>query len=165
MKKNNKKVLVIGIGNAGRQDDALGWIFLDYLEAEHFEHIEMQYRYKLQVEDAELISSYDRVLFIDACKNQTGEGFFFKPCIPKERHSFTTQSLNPEAVLYLAGKLYAEPPEAFVLSIQGYEWELDMGVTDKAYKNYLKALEYFTSHYEDFINTEKQFTYKVLNQL
>ncbi|RLD75788.1 MAG: Ni/Fe hydrogenase, partial [Bacteroidetes bacterium] len=64
MKKN--KTIVFGIGNIGRQDDGLGWLFLDHLKEKQFNHLDLEYRYQLQIEDAELICNYDTVIFVDA---------------------------------------------------------------------------------------------------
>ncbi|MBT8259230.1 MAG: hydrogenase maturation protease [Bacteroidia bacterium] len=162
MKKEGNKVLILGIGNVGRQDDALGWMFLEYLDTEHFSSVDIEYRYQLQVEDAELIGSYDRILFIDACKTEIDRGFFMKPCVSSDKHSFSTHSLLPETVMHLAGSLYENIPDAFVMGIQGYEWELEMGVSDMAYQNYLNALNFFIENYDDFIDIKKEFTNHVL---
>ena len=162
MKNEDSKVLIIGIGNVGRQDDALGWMFLEYLDTEHFHSIDIEYRYQLQVEDAEIIGSYERILFIDACKTENDRGFFIKPCLPSDKHSFSTHSLLPETVMHLANSLYEKIPDAFVMGIQGYEWELDMGVSDGAYQNYLNALNFFLENFDAFIDTKQEFTNHVL---
>ena len=63
--KKSDKTIVIGIGNNGRQDDGLGWMFLDFLDEQNA-NIDLEYRYQLQIEDADLISNYDTVIFVDA---------------------------------------------------------------------------------------------------
>jgi Ni,Fe-hydrogenase maturation factor len=62
------RTLLIGIGNSGRADDGLGWAFLDEVEKTLPKNYDLEYRYQLQVEDAELISHYNTVFFIDAHK-------------------------------------------------------------------------------------------------
>ena len=52
MKKSDYKTIILGIGNNGRQDDGLGWAFLDFLEEQNTT-IDLEYRYQLQIEDAE----------------------------------------------------------------------------------------------------------------
>ena len=80
--KKEDKILIIGIGNSGRQDDGLGWKLLDFLNEQNLENIELIYKYQLQIEDADLISSYDRVIIVDAVKHKVDNGFYFTKCNP-----------------------------------------------------------------------------------
>lgn len=140
--KKSDKTIVLGIGNNGRQDDGLGWMFLDFLD-EKDSGIDIEYRYQLQIEDADLISNYDRVIFVDATKEDTDDGYYLKPCHPSEEYSFSTHALNPETILYLSKKLYNHNPDASIFAIQGYDWELQIGLSEKGTTNLAKAKKYF----------------------
>ena len=140
--KKSDKTIILGIGNNGRQDDGLGWMFLDFLDEKN-SGIDIEYRYQLQIEDADLISNYDRVIFVDATKEDTEEGFYLKPCHPSEAYSFSTHALNPETILYLSKKLYNHNPDASIFAIQGYDWELQIGLSKKGISNLEKAKKYF----------------------
>ncbi len=143
MRKNDRKaILVFGIGNNGRQDDGIGWCFLDFLKEQNTT-MDLEYRYQLQIEDAELLCNYNQVIFVDATKEETENGFYLKPCNPSEKYSFSTHALAPETVLHLTSKLYDYKPVAFVFGIQGYEWELKIGLSKKGAKNLDKAKKYF----------------------
>ena len=142
MKKKGDNTIVLGIGNNGRQDDGLGWLFLDFLKNQH-SNVDLEYRYQLQIEEAELITNYDIVIFVDATKEETEEGFYVKPCLPSEKYSFSTHALEPETILYLSSTLYNHNPESKIIGIQGYEWELQIGLSKKAVKNLDKATNYF----------------------
>lgn len=142
MKKLDSKAIILGIGNNGRQDDGLGWAFLDFLKEQNA-NIDIEYRYQLQIEDAELISNYDTVFFVDATKEDTKDGFYLKPCLPSERYSFSTHALEPETIMYLSRKLYDHKPDASVFAIQGYVWELKIGLSDNGNSNLDKAKKYF----------------------
>ena len=141
-KKDSKEVIIFGIGNNGRQDDGLGWMFLDFLDEQNT-NIDIEYRYQLQIEDAELISNYDTVIFIDATKEATEEGFYLKPCHPSEKYSFSTHALKPETILYLSHKLYNHTPKTSIFGIQGYNWELKIGLSENGNRNLNKAKKYF----------------------
>ena len=141
-KKDSERIIIFGIGNNGRQDDGLGWKFLDFLEEQNY-NIDLEYRYQLQIEDAELISNYKKVIFVDASKEEIPEGFYLKQCLPSEKYSFSTHALEPETILYLSNKLYNHNPEASIFGIQGYQWELKIGLSDKANLNLEKAKKYF----------------------
>lgn len=140
--KKSDKTIVLGIGNNGRQDDGLGWMFLDFLEEQN-SNIDIEYRYQLQIEDADLISNYNTVIFVDATKEDTEDGFYLKPCQPSEAYSFSTHALNPETILYLSQKLYNHSPDASIFAIQGYDWELKIGLSDQGMANLIKAKKYF----------------------
>ncbi|MDH3321494.1 MAG: hydrogenase maturation protease [Flavobacteriaceae bacterium] len=139
----NNKSIIIGIGNTGRKDDGLGWLFIDSLKQNATEKMDLAYRYQLQIEDAELICNYDTVIFVDAMKDHLEEGFIFKKCKPSSKYSFSTHALVPETVLQLANDLYQKKLKAHILGIQGYEWDLKIGLSPQAQNNLNKAKAYF----------------------
>jgi len=140
---NRNKTIIIGIGNSGRQDDGLGWLFLDFLKEEGFKNIDLEYRYQLQIEDAELISHYDTVVFVDASKEITKNGYYYKVCKSSNKHSFSTHELVPETILYLAEDLYNKKPNTHILGICGYKWELQIGLSKVAKNNFQVAKAFF----------------------
>ena len=138
----HKKGLVLGIGNSGREDDGLGWLFLDHLQKSSVD-CDLEYRYQLQIEDAELISRYQKVLLVDASKSELKEGFELKPCPASAVHGFSSHELMPETVLYLAEKLFSARPCAHILAIQGYQWRLKSGISKQALVNLENAFKFF----------------------
>jgi hydrogenase maturation protease len=155
MKKSDRHTIVIGIGNNGRQDDGLGWAFLDFLHDEKT-GFDLEYRYQLQIEDAECISRYDRVIFVDATKETTQEGFYFEACQPLEKYNFSTHALTPETILYLSKQLYDHKVEASLLAIEGYKWGLMTGLSSKGTYNLNKAKLFFKDKVlSTFINEQK----------
>lgn len=147
LNEKTNKGIVLGIGNTGRQDDGLGWLFLDHIKNKGFIDYDLEYRYQLQIEDAELISRYQNVLFVDASKEKIEDGFYLRTCMPSEEYSFSTHELMPETVLFLAEKLYNSQPKARLLGIRGYKWELKNGITKKAGENLKKAVRFFSRTY------------------
>lgn len=140
-KVKTKNLLIIGIGNSGRSDDGLGWELLDFIQ-ESFPEQECLYRYQLQVEDASIISSWDRVIFIDATQEVTENGFYFRRCHPNKGFGLTSHALDPSTVLWLENKLYHKHPDAFVLGIQGYQWELCSNPSENGLINLNRAKEF-----------------------
>lgn len=139
------RTLLIGIGNGSRGDDALGWLFLNEIEEKDPGRFDMEYRYQLQVEDADLISQYERVLFVDASEEKLPDGFVIKKCEPANSYYFSSHLQSPETILYLSKSLYRQTPEAFVLPIKGYRWELGEPLSRDATENLKKALISFRS--------------------
>lgn len=155
MKSNNHKHLIIGIGNVGRQDDGLGWIFLDVIKETLSDNFDCEYRYQLQIEDAELISTFDSVYFVDAHKDHFDQGFTLKECFPRSNGGFNTHHLAPETVLFIAKKLYNAEPQSYILGISGEQFKLQIGLTEIAQNNLSKAVTVFCQHlaFHNKINT------------
>ncbi|MFN8313833.1 MAG: hydrogenase maturation protease [Cyclobacteriaceae bacterium] len=129
MKKSDMptKILLIGIGNSSRGDDALGWRIADNVTQVSGIHVE--YRYQLQIEDADLIKDYDVVVFADATREIIPDGFTFLPVDATGNIAFSTHRLSPSAVLSLCQEIYGRHPEAFTLALTGTYWELGLGIS------------------------------------
>ena len=143
--KKLDNALIIGIGNNTRQDDGLGWCFLDKLEADSFNPENLLYKYQLMVEDAEIISEYKTVIFIDASKEHSKKGFKMEQIHPAEQVSFSTHAVPPNQILNLCKTIYHKTPKAYVIKIDGYEWDFKIELTDEAQTNLQHAFDYFTS--------------------
>ena len=143
MKESDNKILIIGIGNSARTDDGLGWAFIDNIKENLPGNFSCVYKYQLQIEDAELLSHYSVVYFIDAHKQQWENGFAVIPCYPKANHGFTTHELSPETVLHLTKTIYNKSPQSYIVGISGYSFQLEVGLSDKAKDNLGGALNYF----------------------
>ena len=65
---NGEATLLFAIGNDSRGDDGLGWAFAQLVEETNLFRGRLFYRYQLQVEDAELLTTCRQVIFVDACR-------------------------------------------------------------------------------------------------
>jgi hydrogenase maturation protease len=128
--------LVYGIGNVGRQDDGLGWAFVDWLQARDLcRTADVRKHYQLQLEDADLISRVDRVLFVDATKDPSVRSFGLSRPQPRMDLSFSSHAISVPAILAACQECFGRLPEVHVLAIRGYEWELSVGLTHRAQDN------------------------------
>lgn len=141
--KKLDNTLIIGIGNNTRQDDGLGWNFLELLEKEGFNADNLLQKYQLMVEDAELISAYKTVIFIDAFKSELKRGFSFERIYPAEEVSFSTHFMPPNQILSLCKSIYAKKPKAYLLKIQGCNWNIGVGLSELAKTNLKHSFIYF----------------------
>ncbi|VGO14536.1 hypothetical protein PDESU_03099 [Pontiella desulfatans] len=64
--------LVIGYGNPGRLDDGLGPAFAERIQGLGLSGVTVESNYQLNIEDAELVSRYDTVVFADASVDAAG---------------------------------------------------------------------------------------------
>ena len=138
--------LIYGIGNVGRQDDGLGWAFVDWLEAQgRCPDAEIQRNYQLLLEDADLISTKRRVLFIDATKDAAVTSFTLERAAPKMDFSFTSHAISIPAIMATCQQCFGRLPEVHVLAIRGFEFELAIGLSPAAQRNLDEATAYLSS--------------------
>jgi hydrogenase maturation protease len=141
-----KKILVYGYGNPGRQDDGMGVILAEMLEQwakeNGYANIEVETNYQLNIEDSDIISDKDFVLFIDASMEQIEDIIYTKVTPDNSSIEFTMHAVSTSFILDMCNKLYGKSPETYLLHIKGYEWELAEGITEKALVNFEKALEF-----------------------
>ncbi len=134
------KVLVYGYGNPGRMDDGIGVEIAERIERE-FPGIAVDSNYQLNVEDAYRLSGIDAVIFVDASLD-SGEPFEFRRVEPSLNITFTTHSMLPDSVLSLCAELYGRHPDAYVLAVRGYSWDLNEGLSAGAKANSERAYEF-----------------------
>lgn len=141
-------LLVIGVGNPSRGDDALGPRFVDRAsEALGPEiaagKIELLTDFQLQIEHALDLVGRARVVFVDASVD-VAPPCAFAPIEAKRDESATTHALSPEAVLDTYRAVVGpNPPPAWVLAIRGERFELGEDLTPAARANLDAALEVF----------------------
>jgi hydrogenase maturation protease len=138
------RTLVYGYGNPGRQDDGLGILLAEKWEewarAYGIDHIDFEYNYQLNIEDAHTISRYERVIFVDASVEDIQDIKLAK-VVPTEKTEFTMHAMYPGFILHLCQSLYSKSPDTFLLSIKGYEFEFMEALTDRAGKNLEMAFD------------------------
>ncbi len=147
--EQKKRVLIYGYGNPGRQDDGIGNEMVDmiqnWIKAHHLTCMQTDSNYQLNIEDAEKISDWDIVVFVDATQEPRINEYKFNAVEPSEAQvEFTMHAVSPAYVVHLANKLFNKTPETYVLAIKGYEYELKEGLTANARLNLEQAFQFLT---------------------
>ncbi|TQR86653.1 hydrogenase maturation protease [Mycobacterium hodleri] len=138
--------LIYGIGNVGRQDDGLGWAFVDWLEAKGCcRNADVRRNYQLLLEDAELISRKRRVLFVDATKDSSVASFTVERAVPLMDFSFTSHAISIPALMATSQQCFDRLPTVHVLAIRGFEFGLAVGLTPAAQDNLNDATTFLSS--------------------
>lgn len=137
-------ILVIGYGNPGRLDDGLGPAFAEKIQALDLPDLTVESNYQLNIEDAELISKYDLVVFADASVDAT-EPFEFKPMTAKDPVvGFSSHSITAESLLGLAEQLFNSKPKAYAMAIRGYDFnEFGERLSEGAIENLNATVAFF----------------------
>lgn len=155
------KVLFYGYGNPGRQDDALGILFVEELEAwtkkERLENIFFDSNYQLNIEDADEISDFDIVFFVDATLESIDNFSVTEVQDSEAQVEFTMHAISPGVVLNLCRQIYPSAPTVYLISIRGYKWDLDFdkGISDKARENLDQALEFVRKNWRRVTQSEE----------
>lgn len=138
--------LIIGYGNADRQDDGVGWHILKNLAervgrqvpSDPGEIIEVEseivdLRFILQIfpELAEDISNYERVCFVDAHTSDIPECISWVDLNPEYEKSPLTHHMSPKTVLSITDTIYGRTPQAILVSVRGYEFQFERSLTPK----------------------------------
>ncbi|KXF80597.1 hydrogenase maturation protease [Enterovibrio coralii] len=133
--------LIYGIGNVGREDDGLGWAFVDAIESMKEINAKLVRHYQLFFEDVDLLRRHQRVLFVDATKEVTTSRYAIESVMPKLDDSFTSHAISVQSIVAMCHQCYQSFPDVWLLTIKGTSWELSLGLTKEADANLKLALE------------------------
>ena len=147
LKTDSDKILLVGIGNSGRGDDGLGWVFTDRVKQLGYPFLDYEYRYQLQIEDTLMVTRHRLVIFADASHEKLENGFVMKGCFPARHYFFSSHIQSPEAILYLSDDLYNKRPKAYTIAISGTDWELKTSMSAVAEKNLDTAVAFFINKF------------------
>ena len=131
------RVLVLGWGNPGRGDDALGPLLLESLESEAARRPDWEAHgfvsdFQLQPEHALDLDGAAQVLFVDASTSATAP-FTLTRIAPARDRSFSSHALSPQAVLAVCEQVTGQAaPPAWLLGIRGEEFELGVPMSPEA---------------------------------
>ncbi len=132
-----QKWLILGYGNADRQDDGLAWHVLARLARQlsrgvpqepeldfEFEDLNPVFLFVLQLtpELAELVAAFDQVCFVDAHTGAIPYEIQVLRLEAQFQNSPFTHHMTPETLLSFCDSLYGHSPQATLVSIHGYEF-------------------------------------------
>jgi len=129
-----KRIVVLGYGNPGRQDDGLGPALASTIDALGLPDVSVEEAYQLNIEDAATLSEFNEALFVDASV-ACAEPFEFRKATAATKISFSSHAVDPESVLAICEENFEPAPEAWVLAIRGYDFALGEGLSPGAVKN------------------------------
>jgi hydrogenase maturation protease len=119
--------LILGYGNQSRRDDGVGWFVVEQLAALKLAGVTLETAHQLEVEAAETISRFDRVIFVDAAIPEAPEAIQHSEVAPNFQSHAVAHYLTPADVLALCQTLYHRQPKAALYSIRGRDF--DFGTT------------------------------------
>ena len=138
------RILVLGYGNPGRQDDGLGPAVAERIEALGLPDVTVDADYQLNIEDGATLAEHDVVLFVDASKDAPAP-YAIEPVAAASEIAFTSHSVSPDSILAICEEHFGASPKAWTLGIRGYEWEMAEGMTPQAEENLEAAVAFVQS--------------------
>ncbi len=140
---HDPRILVLGYGNPGRQDDGLGPAVAAGIDSLGWPNLTTFDNYQLNIEDAMDVAAHDVVWFVDAAKAGPSP-YAVHEVLPAPAVEFTSHIVRPEAIMAIARQCYGKSPPAFLLAIRGYEFEFVEALTPEATDNLRAALAMLT---------------------
>jgi hydrogenase maturation protease len=128
------RILVLGYGNPGRQDDGLGPAVAAAIEKLAWRNVTAYDNYQLVIEDAIDVAEHDIVWFVDAARIGPAP-YFVSDISAAPGIEFTSHLIRPEVILAIAKQYYCRSPQAFLLGVRGYEFEFTEELTVGAAHN------------------------------
>jgi hydrogenase maturation protease len=138
------RILVLGYGNPGRQDDGLGPAVAAGIDRLGWPNITAYDNYQLNIEDALEVAEHDIVWFVDAAKVGPSP-YNVRNLSASSTIEFTSHIVRPEAILAIARQYYGKSPQAFLLAIRGYRFEFVEQLTAGAVDNLRVAMLMLTN--------------------
>ena len=141
-----ERLLVYGIGNPGRQDDAMGVRVVERLEAQPLPAtVTLDANYQITPEDALTLSHHDVVIFVDATVAPDARApYSLQPVEPQAVNAFSSHALAMGTVLDLCVRLYGRAPRAYALALPAYEFEVNAELSPRAAANLADACDALT---------------------
>jgi hydrogenase maturation protease len=147
--KAGGRLLVLGWGNPGRRDDGLGPAIIEELARMGIPGVTAESDYQLSIEAAADLAQADKAVFVDAAL-EGPEPFQVRLLQPSATISFSTHAFGPEAVLAICEDAYHRAPEALLVGVRGYEFDIAEGLSLGAQANSRAALEFITKLIQDW---------------
>lgn len=114
------EILVIGIGNPLRGDDAIGWFAAQTLaERVDSDRVTTMALHQLTPEWAKAMSRMKMVIFIDAAEGQAAGTISIKEIYPSDSPPSMTHLLSPQGLLALSARLYHSTPRTYLCTVGG----------------------------------------------
>lgn len=133
--------LIFGIGNPSRGDDALGFLFIEALEAWLEQpgnaaslpmDVVLETDFQLVVEHALDLIQISGAIFVDATHEVLDAPYAVTRLSPQWDDSHTTHSQSPAGVLGVAERLGQTVPPCWQLAIPGQSFDLGDGLSAAA---------------------------------
>ena len=161
-----KKFLLFGYGNPDRGDDGAAYHILlilfqkfgvkdpDIFSADVItmsEDIDAIFNFQLLPEYADLVTKYKKVIFIDAHTAEVEEELNIKEIKPDYQYSPFTHHFSPSSCLAVAKSLSGRSPQAWLISIRGFQFGFNRNLSEGTEKLVDDAVHLIMNEYLELL--------------
>ena len=147
-------MLIIGYGNPGRSDDAIGQLLAEKIEEKKLPGVSVEMAFQPNIEDAADIACHETVIFMDAAQSGP-EPFAMRRLRPARSVAFSSHIVALDTILAICRDSFGRSPDAFLLAVRGYEFGFGEKLTVAAEANFEKALSFAVSFISSTLHEEK----------
>jgi hydrogenase maturation protease len=159
-----KRTLILGYGNADREDDGAAWHVLlrtarrlgrtaPEQPEEGFDlegqNPELFFSLQLTPEMAEMLAEFERVCFVDAHTGAVPTPLHIQVVESEFQNSPFTHHLTPQSCLSICQHLYGSAPEAVLVSVRGYEFGFGRNLSESTSRLVDQAVEEIVNWLDD----------------
>jgi hydrogenase maturation protease len=146
MSSQKSRVLVIGVGNDYRHDDAVGLIVARRLREKNLQHVTVR---EMSGEGAALIAAWqgaDRVIIVDAVQSGAAPGTIFRveadrEPIPTNFFHCSTHAFGVAEAIETARSLGQLPQSLIIYGIEGRDFSVGEGLSPEVESAVSKAVD------------------------
>lgn len=133
-KESNKQILVIGVGNEFRGDDAAGVIIAREIEKQKLPGVKIKLESGEGAALIEAWKNFDRTVIVDASRSNSKAGKVFRfdaktQKMPESFFYYSTHAFSVAEAIELARVLDRLPPELIVYAVEGKNFETGVGIS------------------------------------
>jgi hydrogenase maturation protease len=134
----NSKTIIIGYGNIDRADDGVAFAVINELRRQLGQKMldegntgldelndenDSIFLSQLVPEIMELLTGYNKIIFVDAHIGSDLEDLSCSPVLAQYVSSSFTHHMTPSALLAFLKTMYQCEPEAYMISVRGYDFD------------------------------------------
>jgi len=157
-----KNLLLFGYGNPDRGDDGAAFHILlrlfqdfgvqdpDIFSADVLalnKETDTLFNFQLLPEYADLVTHYEKVIFIDAHTAEIADEMSIKEVKADYQYSPFTHHFSPSSCLAVAKSLTGNAPEAWLISIRGYQFGFSRVLSDETSALVDRAVAYIKDNF------------------
>ena len=141
-----EKTLVIGYGNTLRRDDGAGPEVARRVAELGLPNVKVVEAHQLLPEHAELLSRFDRAVFVDASVDEVPNPTGMETVTPDPSAELGSHAADPAGMLALAQTLFGHAPEAWLVALPA----TDLGIGEGLSPTTEEAVEQAVAVMRDF---------------
>lgn len=140
------RVIIIGYGNIDRGDDGAACAIINLLREkwglaplENFDtgmealgrEVDSVFVSQLVPEIMEILTDYEKIIFVDAHVGDDPPEMRCARVAPEYAHTIFTHHMTPAVLLAFLKTLYNREPEAYLVSVRGYDFDFKQSLSPR----------------------------------